>query len=104
MPINVTQERPLEPELRNLKLSLVDMALDSAYPTGGSVGISALIPSMSRVVAMIPINSGGYVYSYVPGADTLIVYRQDGSTGALAQVPNGTNLSGAVVRFLAIGQ
>ena len=74
-------------------------AADSSYPTGGwpltkaSLGFAATVDPTFNVQAE---NSSGYVLEYDHTNSKLKAYRQTAATGALAEVPNTTDLSATV--------
>lgn len=63
--------------------------MSSSYTAGGET--PAWPPLMQEVVYVQLQPKGGYVFSYEGGK--IKVYRQTATTGALAEVPAGTNLS-----------
>lgn len=93
-----------EAQFADLRLAVVNLKLDTSYPTGGSVGVAARLGFRSLAV-LIPLQHSGYIVEYINDTDKLKVYQQPAAAtaGASPEVPNTTNLSGTVLRFLAMG-
>lgn len=74
----------------DLHLVVFDFTTDTAYPAGGYplTGFGGLI------MALIG-NLAGYLVRFDPANQKLMLYRQTAATGALAEVPNGTDISAA---------
>jgi len=85
------------------------VAADNSYPTGGwalaksTLGYAATNDPEFNVQAE---NSAGYVLEYDHTNSKLKAYRQTAATGALAEVPNTTDLSSAITaaRVAAVGR
>jgi hypothetical protein len=91
---------------------------DDSYPTGGTTGFQELVRAAIaakmaaatdanvrgrqnvEIEAVLPQNCGQYIPSYDKTNDTLFV--QDGGSATLAQVGNGTNLSGTTFNVLVV--
>jgi len=93
-----------EAQFADLRVAVVNMKLDASYPSGGSPGVAAKL-GFSRLAALIPLQHSGYIVEYINDTDKLKVYQQPAAAaaGASPEVPNTTNLSGTVLRFLALG-
>ena len=107
--------RPRQRELDHistpLKKIIVDIAMDSSYPTGGEDLTPAVIgKGIKNIIAVIPsISRGskwGYIASFNPDKYKLVVLETNsdyaGDT-SLTEVANGTNLSGCVFRCVIFG-
>jgi hypothetical protein len=86
-------------------LDQVSFPGDGAYTTGGSVGfqaaLAALVGDARDVIAVVPLNCGGYLPQYVagdPGALKVI----DIASGL--EVAATTNLSGTTFNLLVISK
>ena len=100
----VNHELSEEATLESFRVDVVNFKGDTSYPTGGSIGVSAAL-GFRRILALIILSHSGYVTDYDPGTDKLKVYQQPSvaTAGAMPEVPNTTNLSGAIFRALVIG-
>src|SRR5436853_5232818 len=79
--------------------NIFTIAADSSYPTGGwpltrqTLGFAATAdPAFNAQVE----NSSGYVLEYDHTNQKVKAYRQTAATGALAEVPNATDLSAVI--------
>lgn len=100
----VNIETSEEQGLASLRAAIVNFKGDSSYTTGGTVGVAAKLGfAPEKLLCLIPLSHGGYIWDYDPGTDKLKMYQQSAATGALTEVPNTTNLSGTVYRALALG-
>jgi hypothetical protein len=98
----VHNERP-DFALANAQAEIATVQLDTAYPTGGSIGLaSKLGMDPEKMVILIIIDAGPYHIRYSQGLDKLQVFQQSAATGALTEVPNATNLSATTIRVLAL--
>jgi hypothetical protein len=80
------------------------ITFDSSYPTGGE----AFVPSefgLTRLDWLQVAGATGYVAVWDGSTSDpkVLLYRQTAATGALAEVPNTTNVSTVTVRFRAVG-
>lgn len=82
------------------------LAFDNAYATNGQT-LSLAAIGLSSIDYLIVTGAGGYLLEWDRNAATPKVkaFRQTAATGALVEVPNGTDISAAVATasFLAIG-
>src|SRR4051812_13652486 len=76
------------------------LLFDSSYPTGGEV-IDAT-GDLGYSDFWITGTSSGYLASWAPSTQALIMYQQSAATSALTQVPNATDLSAVTVHYGAI--
>jgi hypothetical protein len=116
-------EMQLGENLQSLEAEIVDVILDTAYPTGGSAGFAAIVgeaaagaigpegSSTGNIVAVIdlgPTATSGvanHVCVYHPETDKLQVFWTGGAVStALAEVTNATNLSAFTHRFLVLSR
>jgi hypothetical protein len=84
---------------------------DSSYPTGGTAGFEAAVRLITKdkrtVVAVLPIDCGGYLPQYDRTNDKLKVYQGDNDNAADApfiEVANTTNLSGVTFKVLVLAK
>lgn len=86
------------------KESYGTVTFDSSYPTGGEPFVPAEF-GLSRLDWLQVAGASGYlaVWDGSVSAPKILLYRQDETTGALAEVPNTTNVSTVTVRVRAIG-
>lgn len=88
----------------------IAFAGDGAYPTGGTTGFDALVKAKvgdnRDVLAVIPMDCGGYVPVYAPATTgNLKVYYGDNnnaSDGPLIEVPNATDLSAVTFNLMVL--
>ncbi len=87
--------------------SVVDVTLDTSYPTGGYLAASGLTAANLNcgrgINGMSWIGNNAAAVGYVPEFNT-DTGALEILSGALAQVAGGTNLSTLSFRFLVIGQ
>ena len=104
MALAVANVQTIEQLSGNVRLTLATVTLDTAYPTGGSVGLAGLL-GLARALAIDVIASTGFIIDYLPGSDQLKVFNPGGAgAGTKAtEVANATNLSANQVQILAIG-
>lgn len=82
---------------------------DTSYPTGGwdvsDIFSEFAAESSNSNIYVFVESPGGYVLVVDHANKKVLAYRQTAATGALAEVPNGTNISVALgtPRFLAFG-
>ena len=90
--------------LGNLNINIVDVTLDSSYPTGGTTVTPAAVGMGNVVLAMLPLTplNGNFVPFWNTGTGKLQVFTL--AAAPAVEVTNATNLSGTVVRFLVIGR
>lgn len=86
------------------KESFGTVSFDSSYPTGGEAFTPADF-GLSRLDFLYVSGANGYVSTWdgSTSAPKILLYRQTAATGALAEVPNTTNVSTVTCRFRAIG-
>ena len=97
--INWTDNGPAD----TLRWRTADVTLDASYPTGGYSITPANLGFTKVKAVIIQSHTGGYVYEYDVANQKLKAYRQTAATGALAEVPNTTSLTGIVVHLFVIG-
>ena len=120
-------EMQLGENLQSLESEIVDIVLDTSYPTGGSAGFAALVgeatfgtvgpegSSTGNIVAAIdlgptPTTPGSppvanHLCYYHPESDKLQVFWTGAAIStALAEVTNNTNLSAFTHRFLILSR
>lgn len=86
-----------------LAYRLVDVTLDSSYPTNG-YALSAAQLGLSKVRAVIVASHpAGYVLEYDAANSKLKVYRTNVTGAQLGEVPAATSLTGIVVHLLVYG-
>lgn len=80
------------------------VSFDSSYPTGGEAFTPGAF-GLSRLDWLQVASGQGYVavWDGSVSAPKILMYRQNETTGALAQVPNATDLSTVTVRVRAVG-
>jgi len=80
------------------------ITFDSSYPTGGEAFVPAEF-GLDRLDWLQVAGATGYVavWDGSTSAPKVLLYRQTAATGALAEVPNTTNVSTVTVRFRAVG-
>lgn len=76
------------------------LAFDSSYPTGGEV-VDAT-GDLGYSDFWITGTTAGYLASWDPATQALLMYQQSAATSALTQVPNATNLATVSVGYGAI--
>lgn len=103
MTITLVSTEISDQPLNALRAKIVNFKGDNSYVTGGSPIAAALGFQPERLLALISLSHGGYVWDYDPGTDKLKVYRQSAASGALAEVPATTDLSATTFRALALG-
>lgn len=88
----------------NRKMVSGVITLDSSYPTGGEAVTLAQL-GLSRLDFLCLTAGVGYLPTWdgSVSAPKVLVYRQTAATGALAEVPNTTDMSTTTIRFLAYG-
>jgi len=88
------------------KLTIMTLAFDSSYPTGGE-SLTNDDLRIGRVDFVDAPSVSGYVFQYDYTNEKLMAYYADydaGADGALIEVANEADLSGVTgVRILAIG-
>lgn len=85
----------------------VSFAGDSAYPTGGTAGFTALVNAVSpkeafTVIGVLNADAGGYMPVYDDVNDKLKVYRVGAINSPMAEVPNATDLSAVTFRLVLV--
>lgn len=80
------------------------VTFDSSYVTGGEPFVPAEF-GFSRLDWLQVASGNGYlaVWDGSVSAPKILLYRQTAATGALAEVPNTTDVSTVVVRVRAVG-
>ena len=80
------------------------ITFDSSYPTGGEDFTPAEF-GLSRLDFLQVSGANGYVavWDGSTSAPKVLMFSQNGSTGALTQAANGANLSTVTARFRAVG-
>jgi hypothetical protein len=88
----------------NRKVIHGTVTFDSSYPTGGEA-ISLADLGLGRLDWLETISTDGYLPAWdgSTSAPKIKMFRQNETTGALAEVASAVNLSTAVVRFRATG-
>jgi hypothetical protein len=117
-----SRETQLEEDFDSYKLAIVDLTLDTSYPTGGSTGIAAACgfaaegqvspegSSSGQIVGMVDLGESTHaatdvVARYHPDTDTLQCFWTGAAVStALAEVANATNLSAYTKRFLILAR
>jgi hypothetical protein len=88
----------------------ISFAGDTSYPTGGSAFLEPFRTAKDAtptIIALVPIECGGYLPQYDASTGKLKVYRGDndgGADGPLVEVANATNLSGVTFKVLVISR
>jgi len=86
------------------KLSKIEGAGPSSYPAGG---FDRRVDDLEGVLDVFEAQiTGGYVAKGVQSHPNIIhftVYQQTSTSGALPEVPDGTDLSGETVKGIALG-
>lgn len=91
------------------KVRLVEVTFDASYATGGE-SLAAGDVALAEIIGVTPIaGPAGYVISYDPTNETLVVYgvQQDADaavTDELDEEDAAADLSGLTVRLLVIGR
>lgn len=82
--------------------TVYEAAADASYPTGGwaaapaSLGFASTVDPEFNVI----LNSqGGYLLTYDHANQKVQAWRQTAATGALAEVPNTTDLSAVLTKM-----
>ena len=108
MAVTVSQKKTAL--LGTVTLRVVDVQLDSSYPTGGyslpasALGLRTLIavfPDAVRVTA--GAGAGHYDAVFDDVNNKLMCYQPSTNTGSAGQVANATNLSTYSVRLVCFG-
>lgn len=87
----------------NQVLRTATVTLDTAYPTGGSTGLLAML-KLATIEVLLFAGAGGYDFDYLVGTDKLKVWGSGAAAGAShAEVANLTNLSAIQVPVLVVG-
>lgn len=87
----------------NKRITYGTIALSSSYATGGDTFTAARF-GLSRIDKLFTESAVlGRVVSVDMTNLKLLAYGQDGTTGALVEAPNTTNLSTIVLDCMAIG-
>jgi hypothetical protein len=93
-----------------LKLALITLTGDNAYPTGGWPTVTSILEAAglditNKIYALIPITQAGYEWDYIAATDKLKVYQQPSAAaaGASPECPaNAANLNGLAINALCI--
>jgi len=107
--ITTTEQTPTNGPQR---MDAISFAGDGAYPTGGTAAFqttlrAALGVGNVDVVAVIPIDCGGYVPAWDNATGKLKVYHGNndgGADGPLVEVPNATDLSAVTFKVLVVSK
>lgn len=104
----VTVTKVAKESLGSIRCSIVDVAFDDSYPTGGE-SLTAADLGLTRVLFALAEPASGYAFEYDHTNSKLLAYYADydaGADGPLIQVPNTTDLNPAVagVRLIAFGK
>lgn len=107
--ITTTEQTPTNGPQR---MDAISFAGDGAYPTGGTAAFqtsvrSALGVGNVDIVAVIPIDCGGYVPAWDNATGKLKVYYGDydpAAAGPLVEVPNATDLSAVTFKVLVVSK
>lgn len=93
-------EEQVIPIGQGMAIVLGTVAMDNSYATGGE----ALDAPGDRGYAKFALagGGGGYVGQWDKAAQKVMAYRQTAATGALAEVPNTTDLAAVTFDFIAI--
>jgi len=90
-----------------LRADVITFTGDTSYPTGGTANFQALVRDALDVgaidiLAVVPIECGGYVPQYDEVTDKLKVYVSAAAASALGQVANATSLAATTFKVLVI--
>lgn len=121
--VKQSTEMQLGENLQSLEAEIVDITLDTSYPTAGSAGFAALVgeavegavgpegSSTGTIVAVIdlgptnPAATTNHICFYHPETDKLQVFWTGAAIStALAEVTAATNLSAFTHRFLVLSR
>lgn len=88
----------------NRKIVTASVTFDSSYVTGGEA-ISASSLGLVRLDFLLVDAGAGYLARWDGSLSNpkILLFRQTAATGALAEVPNTTDVSAVVVNVLAFG-
>lgn len=97
---------------RPVCFDVLSFAGDSSYPTGGTDAFEGLLETAlnyqgRKILAVVPIECGGYIPQWDAATGKLKMYYGDNnnaSDGALIEVPNTTNLSAVTMKLLVISK
>lgn len=97
-----------EDNFASLRVKVMDIQLD-VYPTGGYTNIRALVGFSQILLALIQltrVDGPNFVNptAYDIKTDTLRVFQAPGAAGSLTEIPNSSNYTGVIMRFMAIGR
>lgn len=95
--------KKLRTSVPNFKVGVVDVTLDSSYPTGGYLLSPADFGFSSEIEVMLTQSASGYDYEFDYNASKLKAYRVNVTGAQLGEVPAATNLSAVTVRCIAFG-
>ncbi|HEV3136148.1 MAG TPA: hypothetical protein VG348_15775 [Acidimicrobiia bacterium] len=107
MAVAISNVKPIV-SLPGVKLATCTVTLDTSYPTGGTVGITAALeaaglPIDSGIIAFAALQSAGYDYDYLPATDALKVWGGAAAgAGVGVEVANATNLSAKSIVVLVV--
>lgn len=106
MALTVTRVGSGVESMGSLRASIVDLAFDDSYPTGGEALTPATL-GLSDVVFALVEPAAGYSFEYDHANDKVIARYADynaAGDGALIQVPDTTDLSAVTgARMIAWG-
>ena len=91
------------------QVRVYDVLFDSSYPTNGEAVTPANFGLRSRITHVIAgpaigTSNGAYTVAYDGVNKKLILNRQSTATGALAEVPNTTDVSAFTARVVVLGK
>ena len=115
-PLTIVPTQVIGPEL---KMAIVQITMDSSYPTGGEVWDTSGY-DMTTIFSAVPMGDAKADYGYTFGltgtranggitahaTDTKLVayWQTDTATAPSVEVTNATDLSAVVLTMLVIGQ
>lgn len=90
-------------------IDVLTFAGDDNYQTGGTANFEAYVRSALGLgnvdlLGVVPLDCAGHVPVYDKANDTLKVYLGGGASTALAEVGNGSDLSGTTFNVLVIAR
>ncbi len=87
------------------RIMIVTIGLDVAYPTGGyAVGAGDVGMPNLLGINIHNVITGGYAFEWSFADHTIKAYRVGSTNSAMAEVPNGTDLSSISLECFAISE
>ncbi len=88
----------------SVRIGVVEVTLDSSYPTGGEAVALATALSWEQLIEVIAIRSSS-ANGYVPqwDGDNIVIYETGTTDAALDEINNASDLSAETITVTCIG-